>query len=145
MYKLLRILPAFLVCLFLVPVLSEGFLLMPHFEEWNDPPQPVLHYVKWWPAYIPVHYQICGLYDEPSLTDEDVAVQGAFQAWEDVVSATITFTDDGITMDPAECGYSNPRDDKNTATFGDPNDDLPSGVLGAAVTWMDYRCTNPIS
>lgn len=120
-------------------VAAHAFLMYPYFDNWSSQTPPYEYYVHWFKADMPVPYQICDLYDEPSITGEYDAVRGAFQNWENVTTATITFQDAGYTSNPTECDYYG-NDNKNTITFTDPHNNLDPGVIGAAVTWFDPYC-----
>ncbi|MFC2172017.1 PKD domain-containing protein [Acidobacteriota bacterium] len=147
MRKALSLAAIVAACVLAVSMPADCFLLMPHFEEWNDYNPPVEHYVRWFPQDIPVTYEICRWYDEPSLSgpdDEFDAVIDAFQAWEDVTTSSLMFTYAGDTPTSNGCGYSDPPNSNHTITFSDPDDDVPAGAIGMARTWMNFTCTNTV-
>ncbi|MCK9462539.1 MAG: matrixin family metalloprotease [Proteobacteria bacterium] len=87
---------------------------------------------KWFPADMPVEYRFVTANAEDSMVDptELTAVQLGFQHWQDVPTASITFTQ--IANAAAGGGGFN-NDGFNTMSFEDPDGDLGTGVLGACL------------
>jgi PKD repeat protein len=68
---------------------------------------------------------------EESMTGESAEVQAAFDSWEDLVEATVNFTNDG-TVGSNSCG----SDGVNRICYNDPAGDQGPGVL--ATTYSSY-------
>lgn len=64
-----------------------------------------------------------------SPADRD-AVRAGFAAWAGVPQATLSFSEEAEAS-AGEAGYRN--DGKNTITFGDPDGEIPTGVLAQAI------------
>jgi hypothetical protein len=91
-----------------------------------DPPR------KWFDADMPVEYRFVNGNEENSMVNptEFTAVSNGFQHWEDVATATISFTQ--IANAAAGGGGFN-YDGYNTMSFEDPDGDLGTGTLGACL------------
>ncbi|MBW2278383.1 MAG: hypothetical protein JRF63_12890, partial [Deltaproteobacteria bacterium] len=87
---------------------------------------------KWFDADMPVEYRFVTGDGEGSMVDptEFTAVQNGFQHWEDVPTASITFTQIGDA--PAGNGGYN-WDGFNTVSYEDPDGDLGTGTLAACL------------
>ncbi len=87
---------------------------------------------KWFTADMPVEYRFVNGNGENTMTDptEFTAVSSGFQHWQDVPTASITFTQLGNAA-AGGGGYNN--DGFNTVSFEDPDGDLGTGVLGACL------------
>ncbi len=86
---------------------------------------------KWFPIDTPVEYRfVTGNTQTGMPAGEDrTATQNGFQHWDDVATATISFTQ--IPDSGSALGFIN--DGYNTMSFDDPDGDLGTGTLAAAL------------
>ena len=92
--------------------------------------------VKWFPADMPVAYRINPAGEESvpepgvsgDTSSEFEEVDAGYQAWADATGGSLSFTDLGSTNN---MGYQ--YDGQNTVSWNDPDNDLDSGVLAAAL------------
>jgi len=93
--------------------------------ELLDPPR------RWFAQDMPVGYRFVAGNSQPGMPageDRNAFILG-FQHWQDVTTATITFTQ---LSDTSSGGFNN-YDGYNTMTFNDPDGDLGTGTLGATI------------
>jgi len=83
---------------------------------------------KWFPADMPVRYRFVTGNSQPGLsqTEARTAVSNGFQHWQDVPTASITFSPEAETT---TAGFV--IDGHNTMSFDDPDGELGSGTLAA--------------
>jgi hypothetical protein len=93
---------------------------------------------KWFPADMPVRYRFVTGNSQPGLTQTEArtAVSNGFQHWQDVPTASITFSPE------AETGTEGfVYDGHNTMTFDDPNSELGGGALAACAVYYNSAQT----
>jgi hypothetical protein len=88
---------------------------------------------KWFTQDMPVQYRFVNGNSQPGLTQAEArtAVSNGFQHWEDVPTASITFTEG-----PGTAAEGFVYDMENTMTFNDPNGELGSGALAACMPYF---------
>ena len=96
-----------------------------------DPP------IRWWPNNIPVAYYVNQSGEESvpesgvsgDTSDEFAELDEGFQIWEDVAGSLVAFNNAGPT---SRDGFDY-TDNYNTVSWNDPDNDLGSGILAAAL------------
>jgi hypothetical protein len=93
---------------------------------------------KWFPNDMPVRYRFVTGNSQPGLTQNEArtAVSNGFVHWQDVPTASITFSPEA---DTSTQGYV--YDGHNTMTFNDPTGELGSGALAACLPYYNTAQT----
>ncbi len=93
---------------------------------------------KWFPQDMPVRYRFVNGNSQPGLGQNEArtAVENGFQHWEDVATASITFSPEADTTSQ---GFV--YDGHNTMTFNDPDGELGSGALAACAPYYNTAQT----
>ena len=93
---------------------------------------------KWFNQDMPVRYRFVTGNSQPGLTQAEArtAVSNGFQHWQDVPTASITFSPEA---DTGTDGFV--YDGHNTMTFDDPNGELGGGALAACMPYYNTAQT----
>lgn len=92
----------------------------------GNPPLPIR-----WQYSTPIEYRQNEA-DAPANVDVPALVDAAYQTWEDVPSSSIAFA---RGADTTSFGFDF-GDDLNVVSYDDPDGDLETGILAAAVAWV---------